>query len=272
MTLTVKAFPRLDEAARALAATGGAGFIAGGTLVMRAVNAGRLRFDTLVRTTDPAFTRIESRGDRVVLGGGVTMIQVLSDRELSFLAPVARKIGGPALRTTATVGGNVFARSPYGDFTCALLALDAELTLLGPDGETLWALEDFLLALDGPQRPTGIVSTVSFARPPRDALRFRKVTRIHPRGVSLMTIAALLPSRASRVAGARIAYGSMARRPIRVPAVEQALEGQSLNETGIAQALQHCLDGIDPPTDPIASNWYRREVAPVHLKRVLLDS
>ncbi|MEZ5738896.1 MAG: hypothetical protein R3E68_05130 [Burkholderiaceae bacterium] len=40
MTLTVKAFARLDEAARALAAPGGAGFLGGGTLVMRAVNEG----------------------------------------------------------------------------------------------------------------------------------------------------------------------------------------------------------------------------------------
>jgi CO/xanthine dehydrogenase FAD-binding subunit len=205
-----------------------------------------------------------------VLGAGVTMSQVLASRELAFLAPVAQKVGGPAVRTTATVGGNLFARSPYGDFTCALLVLDAEVTLVGPAGETAWALEDFLLALDGPQRPAGIVSTVSFARPARDALRFRKVSRVRPKGIAVMTIAALLPSRASRIAGARIAYGSMARRPIRVRAVEQALEGQSLTDAGIAQALQHCLDGIDPPTDPIASGWYRREVAPVHLRRLLL--
>jgi CO/xanthine dehydrogenase FAD-binding subunit len=28
-------------------------------------------------------------------------------------------------------------------------------------------------------------------------------------------------------------------------------------------------DGLDPPTDPIASGWYRRAVAGVHLGRLL---
>jgi hypothetical protein len=44
---------------------------------------------------------------------------------LAFLAPVARSIGGPAVRAAATVGGNLFAPSPYGDFSVALLALGA---------------------------------------------------------------------------------------------------------------------------------------------------
>jgi CO/xanthine dehydrogenase FAD-binding subunit len=29
------------------------------------------------------------------------------------------------------------------------------------------------------------------------------------------------------------------------------------------------VDGLDPPTDALASTWYRREVAGVHLKRLL---
>ena len=53
------------------------------------------------------------------------MAQIIANRELAFLHPVARAVGGPAIRNMATVGGNLFAPSPYGDFTAALLALDA---------------------------------------------------------------------------------------------------------------------------------------------------
>jgi CO/xanthine dehydrogenase FAD-binding subunit len=28
-------------------------------------------------------------------------------------------------------------------------------------------------------------------------------------------------------------------------------------------------EGIEPPTDPIATGWYRKEVAGVHLRRLL---
>lgn len=58
---------------------------------------------------------------------------------------------------------------------------------------------------------------------------------------------------------------------MRVTAVEQALEGASLDEAGIGNALAAATNGIEPPTDAIASSWYRKEVAPVHLKRALLE-
>ena len=62
------------------------------------------------------------------------MAQVIANRELSFLHPVARVVGGPAIRNMATVGGNLFAPSPYGDFTVALLALDATVAMSGGIG------------------------------------------------------------------------------------------------------------------------------------------
>ena len=52
--------------------------------------------------------------------------RIAAEPKLAFLKPVAKSIGGPAIRNMATVGGNLFARYPYGDFAVALLALDAE--------------------------------------------------------------------------------------------------------------------------------------------------
>jgi CO/xanthine dehydrogenase FAD-binding subunit len=68
----------------------------------------------------------------------------------------------------------------------------------------------------------------------------------------------------------RVAYGAMAPTPIRARAVERALEGRSLDVAGIAPALAAAAEGTTPPTDALASAWYRREVLPVHLRRVLL--
>jgi xanthine dehydrogenase small subunit len=53
--------------------------------------------------------------------------------------------------------------------------------------------------------------------------------------------------------------------------VERALEGRSLDATTIAAARSAALDGVQPVTDAIASDWYRREVLPVHLARLLGD-
>jgi xanthine dehydrogenase iron-sulfur cluster and FAD-binding subunit A len=103
-----------------------------------------------------------------------------------------------------------------------------------------------------------------------EAFRFRKAARVRPKGVAVVSIAAYLPLAGGRIAGARIAYGAMAPTPIRARAVERALEGRSLDAAGIAPALAAAGEGTSPATDALASAWYRREVAAIHLRRLLL--
>ena len=267
MTVTVKTFARLADAAGALSSERGARFLAGGTLVMRAVNNADPGIETIVRSTDPSFLHIAASSGRVELGGGVTMAAVLADRDLALLHPVARAVGGPALREAATVGGNLFATR--GDFATGLLALDATVMLAGGFGQRELALDEFLGRRD---RGTALVSAVAFKQPPGDAFRFVKVTRVHPKGLSVLSIAAQLPLASGRVTGARIAYAGMSPAPFRAKAVERALEGRTLDAAGIAQALAVATDGTSPADDPIASAWWRREILPIYLRRLLLGA
>jgi CO/xanthine dehydrogenase FAD-binding subunit len=267
MPITVKTFASLREAASALASDRGARFLAGGTLVMRAINEGDTSFSTVVRSTDRGFAEIRPAGARVTLGAGVTMAQIMTNRDLAFLHPVARAIGGPAIRNMATVGGNLFAPSPYGDFTAALLALDATLSMQGSHGGRETPLEEFLSARE---RNSGLVAGITFTRPANpEAFRFRKVARVKPKGISVLSIAAHLPMNGGRVAGARVAYGAMAPTPIRAKAVERALEGRALDDAGISAAVAVAAEGTSPASDAIASAWYRREMVAVHLRRLL---
>jgi xanthine dehydrogenase small subunit len=268
MPISVKTCSSLAEAASAISADRGACFLAGGTLVMRAVNEGDLAISTIVRATDRALSDIRSAGARVTIGAGVTMAQVLASRELDFLHPVAKLVGGPAVRSAATVGGNLFAPSPYGDFAAALLALEATVSIQGGYGARDVALEEFL----GSRERGGLVAGVTLNRPAGPgAFRFRKVSRVRPKGISVLSIAAHLPLSGGRVAGARVAYGAMAPTPIRAKAVERALEGRTLDAAGITSALAVAAEGTNPATDAIASAWYRREVVAVHLRRLLLN-
>ena len=57
---------------------------------------------------------------------------------------------------------------------------------------------------------------------------------------------------------------------MRAKAAEKALKGKKLDQNGIAASLAAATEGIAPITDPIASAWYRAEVLPVHLGRLLL--
>ncbi|MEM7508296.1 MAG: FAD binding domain-containing protein [Pseudomonadota bacterium] len=238
-------------------------YLGGGTLVMRAVNYGDPGFRRVLRTTDPALGEIRQEGNRIVLGAGVTMAAILGARDLAFLAPAARAVGGPAIRNMATVGGNLHAPHPYGDLATALLALDGVAQMA--DGSEQ-PLEVFFANRDR----SGLVRAVAISRPAGDTFRFRKVSRVKPKGVSVMSIAAWLNRSAGRLANVRIAFGAMGSTPLRAHTAEQALEGRALDAAGIAPALDVALEGLAPPDDALASAWYRAEVAPVHLRRTLL--
>ncbi|TGT74357.1 xanthine dehydrogenase family protein subunit M [bacterium M00.F.Ca.ET.159.01.1.1] len=264
MSLALRSFSTVKDAYAALQAAG-TRYLGGGTLVVRAANEGDVSVSSLVRVTDPGLSRIAVSGGDVRLGASVTMAAILRHPELTALAPAARAVGGPAIRNVATVGGNLFAPAPYGDFAVALLALDA--TVITEDSEM--PIETFLAGRDTSR---AIVTAVGFSLPKAESFRFLKVSRVKPKGVSVLSIAALLERTVDgTVTAARIALGCMADRPMRATAAEKALLGCKLTRQEIAPALAAAGEGIAPITDPIASAWYRAEVLPVHLGRLLLS-
>jgi CO/xanthine dehydrogenase FAD-binding subunit len=260
MAVTVENHTTIAEAQRALGA--GATYLGGGTIVMRDLNAGAVQ-GRLVRSTDPALAQIRATGDGFEIGAGVTMAAIAAHPDLSFLHPVVRAVGGPQVRNMATVGGNLFAAHPYGDLAGALLALGARVVMAGGMQRPI---EDLLRD----RARAGLVASVQVPRP-RDlrAFGFLKVSRIKPKGVSVMSFAVHLPRDAGRLRGVRIGCVGLGAAPLRAASAERALEGGTLDAASIARAAQLVTDGLEPPTDALATSWYRREVAGVHLRRLL---
>ncbi len=268
MPVTVRTFATSNEAAAALSSDRGARYLGGGTLVMRALNEGDISISTVVRATDRALTHVDVSGARVVIGAGVTFARILAERDLAFLQAPARSIGGPAVRNMGTVGGNLFAPSPYGDFTVALLALDAVVSVQSGFGARDVPIEEFLQSRE--RQSGALVLSISCQRPASaDAFRYRKVARIKPKGGSVITLAAHLPMSSGRISGARIALGSMAPTQMRAKAAERALEGRSLDAASIGAAAAAAAEGTSPSDTALASAWYRREIVGVHLRRLL---
>src|SRR5215468_410197 len=166
MPVTVKTFATSSEAAAALSSDRAARYFGGGTLVMRALNEGDISISTVVRANDQALTRIDVSGPRVTVGAGVTFARILSERDLAFLHAPARSIGGPAVRNMGTVGGNLFAQNPYGDFAVALLALDTTVSVQGGLGARDVPIEEFLQSRD---RQSGALVLAVSCQKPRSA-------------------------------------------------------------------------------------------------------
>jgi len=260
MAVTIEKHATVGDAQRALG--GDAVYLGGGTILMREINAGLVQ-GRIIRSTDPVLKQIRQSGDGFEIGAGVTMSALANHAELAFLHPVVRAIGGPQIRNMATIGGNLFAEPPYGDLAAALLALGARLVMAGGQARPI---EEFFRD----RKRAGLITAIQLPRP-RDnkSFAFHKVSRVKPKGVSVMSFSALLPRDAGRFRGVRIACIGLGPGPLRAFSAERALEGQVLDAASITRAAQLVTDGLEPPTDALASSWYRREVAGVHLTRLL---
>ncbi|MFO0993757.1 MAG: FAD binding domain-containing protein [Hyphomicrobiales bacterium] len=241
--------------------------LAGGTLLVSEINNEQTATSVLVDLGPLNLRGIKITGTQATIGAMTTMADIAAHPKLKFLKPVAEAIGGPAVRNMATVGGNLHAETPYGDLGVALLALDAKVTLEMAKQRKTLSLEDFFA--QRAKLAAYVLTAVSFTLPGANSFFFVKAIRRKPVSASVITIAAHLPVKGKKLAHPRIALGAMAPHPVRAKAAEKALDGKALDEATIAAAAAVATEDCAPQTDPYASAWYRREIAPVHLARLL---
>ncbi|MEV4172775.1 FAD binding domain-containing protein [Nonomuraea sp. NPDC049709] len=258
--------PDSAEAARA-GLQAGAIPLGGGTHLMARLNdaaGGDVRLVSLRRA---GLRGIDVDGATVALGAATTLADIEDDARLSYLSRCVRSIASPPVRSLATVAGNLFVPQPYGDLAAALLALDAELDVLGADGARREPLER--IVTDG--LPAGeLVTCVRFTAPAKDTFRFYKASRRRLNSGSIVTVAARITIDDGLVGDVRLVLGGLARRLVRAVGAERVLLGAPLTAEVVARAAG--ADAIEPFDDAYASAWYRARVYPVHLRRALLGA
>ena len=252
-------------------------FLAGGTdliIQMRRGKVGPRHVMSLHRVS--GLDRIEADG-AVRLGALVTHRTI--ERCPAFQGPLqalvesAAVVGGHQIRNVATVGGNIVNASPAADVVPVLLALDATVTCLGPDGERTLTLDGFLT---GPgqtaRRPGELLTAVRFAVPQgRTATAFLKAGRRRAMEISVVCVAARLTLDATgeRCVEARIALGAVAPTTWRAREAERLLEGRPLTPEAMREAGRAAAAGCRPIGDVRASARYRRLLVETLVPRAL---
>jgi CO/xanthine dehydrogenase FAD-binding subunit len=237
-----------DSAEKAVAElASGVAVMGGGTMLMPAAHAGTLGAERVVSLARAGLATVDRRDGRTVLGAMVPLAAVAELDGVPALADAARAVGGPALRNMATVGGNLLAGLPYGDVGVALLALGAEVELSGRTVpiERFW--DEFRAGEE-------IVRAVAFDDAPGSV--YVRWARRAANSPAVVCVA---------VAGGRVALGGVAAHPVRSPGAEAQLGDPAA--AGAAAAAE-----VDPPTDAIASAWYRRRMTELFVRRALEKS
>lgn len=269
----------VQEALKALnEAPGAASLIAGGTDLLLELQQGRRpSIDTLVDVNQiPELKRMELQGDQIYIGAAVPLKEIAASaliREHALaLSEACVLIGGPQVRNTATLGGNVAHALPAADGTIALLALGAQAVIadlqgsrqeplsslfLGPGKSALKPKQEILTAFLLPIRKTG------------EASAFSRIMR--PQGVALpiLNMAIWLERKDDCIEDIRIAVGPAGPTPQRALTAEELLRGEPYTEEILGRALTAMLASLTFRTSPHrASSDYRRHLCGVLLREV----
>jgi len=275
----------IDDAIKALFhAPGDARLVAGGTDLLLDLQQGRHPpVDTLVDVTCiPEMLKIEERSGNIFIGAAAPLSKIVRSNLVyehsQALVEACGLIGGPQVRNSATLGGNVAHALPAADGTIALLALGARAEVANNRGLKTLPVEDLFVGpglsnLD-PQRDL----LVGFYLPLNKsgtASAFKRVMR--PQGVALpiINLAVWLrrkidPASDDMIGDIRISVGPGGPVPTRAKASEDFLRFKTINDQVIAEAIEILLSEVHLRTSLYrATSVYRQKLAKVLFGDVL---
>jgi xanthine dehydrogenase YagS FAD-binding subunit len=166
---------------------------------------------------------------------------------------------GGATRHHAVLGASEHCIATHpSDMAVALAALDAQVRVLGPDGERIIPFTELhRLPGDSPERDTvlehgELITAIDVpALPMARRSRYRKVRDRASYAFAMVSVAAALDVADGVVRDARIAFGGVAHKPWRAHRAEEVLRGATASDDAYRAAAEAeltdatPLDGID---------------------------
>ena len=257
----------LQDALRVLAERTDACVLAGGTNLIVDMKLERVAPDVVVDISSlPELVGIHEEAGTIRIGA-LTPIRALATSALLWekataLAEAAAAFGSTQIAMRGTIGGNICNGSPASDTVPALLALEAEAVLVGPDAERTVAVGDLLDSPGKTRVRTGeILKEIRLsATGNQTTSAFLKLSRVRA-DLSKVSVAVRLVRDGDAIQTARIELGSVGPTVVRARKVESVLGGKTFSDATVLEASQLVSEEIDPIDDVRSSADYRRRAA-----------
>lgn len=246
--------------------------LAGGTELMVALNTGRLPPRSLIsiqHLRELRFIRVTA--DAVHIGATTTFTDIRRNeiiaRELPMLTKAASWTGSIANQNRGTLGGNICNASPAADTPPALLAYDANVTLVSVRGERTIPYSKFHLGYKQTvMEPDEILYSISVPCVYEGWQQYiRKVGTRNAQAISKTALAGIAFVRGTELEEIRLGAASLADRPLRCVGVEGAVRGRALAGNDLEDTVRlgrAALAREAMPIDDIRSTaMYRAGVA-----------
>jgi aerobic carbon-monoxide dehydrogenase medium subunit len=222
----------------------------------------------------PGLDTVVEEGSSLVIGALVTHAQIedseLLQRRCPLLPKTAATIADIQIRNRGTIGGSVAHADPAGDMPAAIMALDAEINVVGPNGERWISSDDFFLGLlMSVLEPDEIVSAVRVPVTDDDKTAYLKAA---PRssGFAVVGVAVRMTlDAAGTCSRAALGITGITDKAYRPKRAEEILTGKKLDSKIIEEAAAESTRNIEVIEDINGSSEYRTHLTHVYVQRAI---
>jgi len=259
----------IKDAIKTLAADEQAKILAGGTDVLVRLHEGKPGYGHLVDINGLDELRQISRDEQgnIFIGSLASFSEIcrheITSEHLPMLAESLLTIGGPQVRNTGTMGGNICNGAVSADSACAALVYEFDLIIQGPTGDRTESIHGFHT---GPGRTIlqqGDLLKYFVIRPPNYTGFGAAYIKYAMRGA--MDIATIGCGAAVKMNGTvfdtvKLAFTVAAPTPIRCRTAEQAVTGRDFSEKTLQILTDALAEDVKPRTSWRASKEFRLHI------------
>ena len=281
--MTIRSFellqPRsVDEAIKLLAKHGDeARPIGGGTTLIILMKQRALHYPYLVDLQSvPGLDQISRESNGVRIGALATHRSVelspLIRQEFPAVAEAFSKIGNVRVRQTASVGGNLAHADYRLDPPPPLLVLGTVVNAVGPNGSRSIPIKDFFRGLyETALEPGELIVDVNIPfMPPDSKAVYLRYSSLSGNDWPCLGVAALAIRQDGRFQELRLALGGVAATPLLIEGLD-LVKGQSVDDSVMDKLLDVVDEQISPSSDLRGSEWYKRKMVRVFVKKAILQ-
>lgn len=253
--------------------------LSGGTDLMVKFKHGILSYEVLVSMKELNELKDISyqQGKGVVIGARATHNDLINSTLLNekylSVSETAHQMASNQIRHLGTVGGNIVNAVPSADLPPILIALEATITMVGPDGERTVPLEEFFT---GPGRTVlaqnEIVTQFTIPDQRTTGSNYLKFGLRKSGALAVIGVATAVTMEGNIIKDTRITLSAVAPTPLRAKNAEAILIGKEYTDDLLEQAGRTAAAECSPISDIRGSAEYRRDMVRVYTKRSMKAS
>jgi len=226
----------------------------------------------------PGLSYIREENGTVAIGAMTTYTTLgrsdLLRQHFAIILDALAVLADRQVRNRGTLGGSMAHADPGADLTAVVLALKGNIVAQGPGGTRSIAADDFFVdTFATALQPDEIITEIRLPVPPaHTGSAYVKLENKASHYAVVGSAAVITLNADGACSSASVAITGASTKLTRANTVEAALAGKKLDETTLADAASHAVDGLELVGDIHGSEVYRGQMCTVMTRRAILKA